>query len=266
MQLVELGDDGLAQRGDGDGLFQAHRHVADAELERREMRMRADVPPDLLRVVDAVGADQQVDIVFEFATSCDKVGNVGARELVEDFAAVRLQAGVHAQPERRVGGERQDVRQEVARAVHDLDGRLAVLDADVHVQSENQVGARDHLQVFHDDAVALVGIDLLLVPLRERMRAAGGECAARSARARPMIWRRMSRISSLRLLDVLADAGADLDDRLVHLGLDALVQQHPALCRRSRPECASADRGYSGSMVWYSSSMPIVRLGRAATS
>ena len=65
------------------------------------------------------------------------------------------------------------MRQEVARAVHQLDGGLAIFHADVDVQSENQVGARHHLQVFHDDAVAVVGIDLLLAPLREGMRAAG---------------------------------------------------------------------------------------------
>ena len=45
----------------------AHRDVADAELERLEERMRPDVPPDLLGVVDAVGPDQQVDELFVLA-------------------------------------------------------------------------------------------------------------------------------------------------------------------------------------------------------
>ena len=59
----------------------------------REVRMRADVPPDLLGVVDAVGLDQQVDEVLELApTGVERVGDVGARELVEDLAAVRLAA------------------------------------------------------------------------------------------------------------------------------------------------------------------------------
>ena len=68
----------------------AHRDVADAELERREERMRADVPPDLLGVVDAVGLDQQVDEVFVLGPAGESVGDVGARELVEDLAAIGL--------------------------------------------------------------------------------------------------------------------------------------------------------------------------------
>ena len=53
--------------------------------------------------------------------------------------AVRLQPGVHAEPERRVGRERQQMRQEVAHLVHQVNRGLAILDADVHVQAEDQV-------------------------------------------------------------------------------------------------------------------------------
>ena len=42
------------------------------------------------------------------------------------------------------------MRQEIARIVHDLDGDLAVLDADVDVQAEDQVGARDQLHLLDD--------------------------------------------------------------------------------------------------------------------
>ena len=67
MQLIEFGDSGLDQRGDRDGLVGAHRHVADAELQRGKVRVRADIPPDFLGVVDAVGLDQQLDEALEFA-------------------------------------------------------------------------------------------------------------------------------------------------------------------------------------------------------
>src|SRR5258707_3034185 len=44
---------------------------------------------------------------------------------------------------------------------------LPILDADVHVQTEYEVGARHHAQVFHDGAIPVVGIDLLFSPMRE---------------------------------------------------------------------------------------------------
>ena len=154
MQLVELDRHGLEERGEGDRLLDPHRHVADAELEGVEERVRADVPPDLLAVVDAVGLDQQLDVVVVLGEAAEVVRDAGAREAVEDHAAVRLEAGVAALPEGRVGGQREEVRQEVARLVHDVDRRLAVVDADVDVQAEDQVRPRHLLQVFDDLLVA----------------------------------------------------------------------------------------------------------------
>ena len=59
VELPELDGDRLEERGEADRLVDAHRHVADAVLERGEERMRPHVPPDLLRVVDAVRLHQQ---------------------------------------------------------------------------------------------------------------------------------------------------------------------------------------------------------------
>ncbi len=53
--------------------------------------------------------------------------------------------------------QRQDVRQEVPHRVHDVDRGVAILDADVDVQAEDQVRARHQLHVFHHLLVALVG-------------------------------------------------------------------------------------------------------------
>jgi hypothetical protein len=119
--------------------------------------MRADVPPDLLGVVDAVGLDEQVDVVLELGVAGEGVGDVGAGEVFEDLGAVALVAGVDAEPEGRVGGQRHDVRQEVAHRVHDADGGFAVFDADVDVEAEDEVGAGDELEIFDDLVVARVG-------------------------------------------------------------------------------------------------------------
>ena len=112
--------------------------------------MRPDVPPDLLARCRCSWSDEQVDEALEVGPRRERVGDVRARKAVEHLAPVRLQAGVHADPERRVGRERQQVRQEVAQLVHQVNQRLAVLDADVHVEAEDEVRARDHLHVLDD--------------------------------------------------------------------------------------------------------------------
>ena len=76
--------------------------------------------------------------------------------------------------------------------------------------------------------IALVGIDILLAPVGKGMRGAG-------AQQQPVVLgelhHRPPQVQDvgLRFLDVLADTGADLDHRLVHLRLDALVELALAL-------------------------------------
>ena len=206
----------------------AERDVADADFDGVEEGMRADVPPDFFGVVDAVGLDEEADVVFELGVAGEAVGQVGAGEVFEDFRAIALVAGVHAEPEGRVGGEREDVRKEVAQGVHDADGGFAVLDADVDVQAEDEVGAGDELQVFDDLGVAGVGVDLLDAPVGEGMGGAGDEDEAVLFGEGDHIAAEVEEIF-LSVLDGLADAGADLDDGLVHLGLDALFEAELAL-------------------------------------
>src|ERR1700726_1262235 len=100
VKFVQLCNHCLAERRYCDCLIQAHRYVANAELQGREVRMRPDVPPYLLRVIDAVGFDEEGDKVLEPRPALEQIGNLRAREFVEYFAAVRPQTGLHAQPER----------------------------------------------------------------------------------------------------------------------------------------------------------------------
>ena len=161
-ELVELDEIAWISAASAMRLVDAHRHVADAELERVEERVRADVPPDLLGVVDAVGLDEQVDEVLELGERARSVRGCRCAGSGRRLAAEALQARVAAEPEGGVRRQREDVRQEVAGLVHDLDRQLAVLDADVDVQAEDEVRAREQLQVLDDLVVALVGIDLLV--------------------------------------------------------------------------------------------------------
>src|SRR3954468_495271 len=175
VQLVQLHYSRLDQCGECDRFVQAQRNVADADLEGVEEWVRADIPPDLFGVIDALGTDQQVDEVLEVAPTGEGVRNIGARKLVKDFAAIRFQPGVHSKPEWRIRRERQQVRQEVAHRVHQMDSGLAVFHPNVHVQSEDEVGACDQLHVFDDLVIALVGINLLCPPVSKWMRGAGSE-------------------------------------------------------------------------------------------
>src|SRR5207302_10374367 len=64
-QLIELGDDCLEQRRNGDRVVDASRNVTDAKLEGWKERMRAAVPPNLFAVIDTAGLYQQINIAFK---------------------------------------------------------------------------------------------------------------------------------------------------------------------------------------------------------
>ena len=66
--------------------------------------MRTEVPPNLFRIIDTLGFDQQLNKVFVFSPTRKVVGNIGAGKFVEYFAAIRFQPGIHPKPERRIGG------------------------------------------------------------------------------------------------------------------------------------------------------------------
>src|ERR1044072_1756173 len=240
-QLVEARDDGLEERGDGDRVVHARRGVADADVKGREERVRAPVPPNLLRAADAVGVEQKLDVTLVQGVRAEVVGDVRARELLEDFGAVRLEPRVDAEPEGGRGREREDVRQEVARRVHDVYLPLAVGDADVDVHAEDEQRARDHLQLLDEELVMRVVVNQLLVPLRDGVSRSGGdvrfflapEPGGDGAQACDVV---------ARLLYVAADAGADLDLCLNHLGLDLLAEHHLALIEHLRDARAQLPR------------------------
>ena len=169
------------------------------------------------------------------------IGDAGARKAPEDRRAVRLQAGVAAHPERRAGRQRQQVRQEVARLVHQLDHRRAIGHGDVHVQAEDQQRARQLLQLLDDVLVALARRDHLVHPVRERMRAGGGDAQADALGG-------VGEIAAVaddllgQLLDVRADLGADLDDRLVHLALDLVAEGRRARRQQLLTRASAAPR------------------------
>ena len=128
------------------------------------------VPPDFLGVVDALRLDQSGDHVLEFAVGSEDVRDTGAGEILENLAAVTFPASVLAEPEWRVHGQREDVRQKIADHVHDLNARFKIFDGHVHVQAEDEIGAGHHLQIVNDLLVSGIGSDRHVAPVREGMR------------------------------------------------------------------------------------------------
>ena len=95
-------------------------------------------------------------------------------------------------------------------------------------KSEDQIGARHQLHVFDNIFIAVVGINFLHAPIGERMRGGGGEAQSVFARQADHVAAQFFQLV-LGVFDVGADRGADLDHRLVHLGLHALLQHELAL-------------------------------------
>ena len=127
--------------------------------------MKSDIPPNLFRIVDAIGRDKQLQVIFVFAEAFERIRNARARKTLEDHLAIRFEASVLAQPKRRIDGERVNVRKEIARLIHDVDRFFAIGNSDVDVQAENEIHACDLLHVLHDSRVALVGGYQLLHPV-----------------------------------------------------------------------------------------------------
>jgi hypothetical protein len=197
--------------------------VAHAELDRREERVRAQVPPDLPAVVDRRRLHEQLDEVLVLVVAREVRRDAGAWEATPDHLAVRLQPGVAGEPERRRRRDREEMRKEVARLVHHLDACLAIGDPDVDMQTEDEEFADHVLQLVLEDLVALGLGDLLILPVRERVRPRRGDAQARG------LEQRRERAAQGRDLgagfaDVGADLRARLDDRLHHLGLDLLAE------------------------------------------
>jgi hypothetical protein len=182
------------------------------------------VPPDLFCIINTVQLDEQLDVVLVLAPRTEVIRYAGAREAAKNGRAIRLQAGIPSHPERRAGGKRQEVRQEITGRVHDIDCRLIVGDGDVHVQPEDQKRTRQLLQLLDDTVVANAGRENLILPMREGVGTGcgNGETDAFGA-AREFA--SSAEDFGAKLGNVSANACPDFHDRLMQLGFDLLTER-----------------------------------------
>ena len=89
----------LHHSGDAEGVLEVARHIADANFDRAELMVRADIPPDLADSVDEAGVDHVVDEPHVFAPIAHERGQAGGGEAFHHFRAVRLQTGAASFPE-----------------------------------------------------------------------------------------------------------------------------------------------------------------------
>src|SRR5216684_6957881 len=221
VKAMQLHDDGLRESGDSDGFFDFGGHVAHAELESAERGMGANVPPDLFAAVDGIELHEKAEKIFVGAPGFELFGNAGAREAAEDSGAERFQAGVAAHPEGRTGGEREQVRKEIADHVHHVDRGLLVGHGDVDVHAEDQEGALKLLEFLDDVLVALARGDNLIHPTGEGVGTGGGDLQAGALGSGDQLAARAVHFDA-QLADVFANFRAGFDDGLVHLVLDLL--------------------------------------------
>ena len=64
LQGVELSHQRLHDRSKADGFIYPHRHVTDPEFNGWIERVQAQVPPDLLTVINTAGLDKQLDVII----------------------------------------------------------------------------------------------------------------------------------------------------------------------------------------------------------
>src|SRR6267154_594798 len=219
VKAVQLHDNGLGEGGDGDGFFDLGGDVAHTELKSAERGMGANVPPDFLAAVDAVELDEETKKIFVGAPGLELFGHAGAREAAENGGAERFQAGVAAHPEGRTGGEREQVREEIADHVHHVDGGLFVGHGDVNVHAKNQQGTRELLEFFDNVLVTLAGRNDLVDATGEGVGACGGDLQSGALGGSNQFTTCAMHLDT-ELADVFANFRAGLDDGLMHLVLD----------------------------------------------
>ena len=155
------------------------------------------------------------------------IGDAGAREPAKDGRPIRLQARIAPHPEGRAGGEREQVREEVARGVHEVDGRAAVGHRHVDVHAEDEQRACELLELFDDVLVPLAGGDDLIDPVREGVRAGRGHGEARAIGGCAELAAHPQHFA-LELQHVRANGRAQFDDGLMHFPLDLIAQRQGA--------------------------------------
>src|SRR5439155_17181785 len=115
------------------------------------------------------------------------------------------------------------MRQKIARLIHHVNGHFAIGYAYVHVQSKNKIRTSEQLHVLNNLLVTFALGDVLVAPVRKRMRADRGDLEPCLAGELGEFAAKIKDVCA-RVLDRIANLSAELDHGLVHLGFDLLFE------------------------------------------
>src|SRR6266850_3523304 len=176
--------------------------------------MRPHVPPDFFAVINAIQPHKQIHEIFVGAPRFELFRHAGSREPPEYRRSKRLQPRVSPHPERGARRERQQVRQEIAHTVHQIDGGLLIRHRHVHMHPEDQQRPRQLSHFFDDVLVAFTRRNHLVDPARKGMCARGCHLQPRALRRRYQFAARPVHFDA-QFADVIADARPGLHNGLV---------------------------------------------------
>ena len=121
------------------------------------------------------------------------------------------------------------MREKIAGLIHDVNGAVAIRNADVHVQSEDEIGASELLHVLDNFLISLALSNELIAPVRKWVCAHRSNLEAAAAREFCKFGAQLDNMRT-RIDYRLANFSAELNDRLVHLRFDLLFEHDfPAL-------------------------------------
>jgi hypothetical protein len=163
------------QSGDQDGVVDDRARVADPQLQGGRVGRRPDVEVGHLAVCDHTAVDQVVEQVVVLLGRLDPAGRAGAGPALPDDRPDARVAGVLSVPERGAGRQGQQDREVPSHPLHDLDGQVAVGDADVDLQPADQLLVHQQPVLLLHPAVAPGGGQLEVGEHRARCRPGGSD-------------------------------------------------------------------------------------------
>ena len=219
----------------------AHGHVADAEFERGKKgcgRMSHQI---------FLALSMQLVLMSRLTKFSNspywEMSGMLVRGNLSKTLRGRFKAGIHAQPEGGVGRERQQVRQEVARAFMSW---MAVSRSSTPMWTCRPKMRLARATICRSSTmivIALVRIDLLLAPVGERVRGAGDQAQTMFIERSRIIWRRILWMSSRGFLDVRQMLVPTSTTDWCISALTRSCRSEFARGRASRCRCGSAGRG-----------------------
>src|SRR5580765_35970 len=172
----EPGAEGVDQCRQRLGFSEVRLRVADADLDGRIRKVRADAPPDLRVLLDRPGRIEEAHVLLVGRPALEGVGHAAAgKGLREDLRARRMQPSDAVFDERRARGEREQLGEHIAKRIAHGDRPVRALDADVRVDAEAVVPPDDVLEDLAVTAIVRRVDDALVLPAAPGMRARAAE-------------------------------------------------------------------------------------------